>query len=51
MLNQQKKDQEEHIVFMQLAIELAKNAFEKDEVPVGAVIVEKKNIKCYSWIF
>ena len=42
MLNQQKKDQEEHIVFMQLAIELAKNAFEKDEVPVGAVIVERK---------
>ena len=42
MLHQQKKDQEEHILFMQLAIELAKNAFEKDEVPVGAVIVERK---------
>ena len=42
MLHQQKKDQEEHIVFMKLAIELAKNAFEKDEVPVGAVIVERK---------
>ncbi len=42
MLKQQKHDQEGHILFMQLALELARTAFEKDEVPVGAVIVERK---------
>ena len=42
MLKQQKHDQEGHILFMQLALDLARTAFEKDEVPVGAVIVERK---------
>ena len=30
-------------IFMGLALELAKSAYENDEVPVGAVIVQRRN--------
>tara|TARA_Y100000590_G_scaffold212348_1_gene240676 strand:+ start:8541 stop:9032 length:492 start_codon:yes stop_codon:yes gene_type:complete len=43
MLKHQEYHQEEDVLFMQLAIELAKSASDNDEVPVGAVIVERKS--------
>ncbi|MEC7833052.1 MAG: nucleoside deaminase [Pseudomonadota bacterium] len=42
MLKQQEYHQED-VLFMQLAIELAKSAADNGEVPVGAVIVERKS--------
>ncbi len=42
MLENQKDSQEEQMLFMKLSLELARAAFEKDEVPVGAVIIERK---------
>ena len=42
MLKQQ-EDHQEDVLFMQLAIELAKSAADNDEVPVGAVIIERKS--------
>jgi len=38
-----KNNSENSILFMGLTIELARTAFEKDEVPVGAVIVQRRN--------
>ena len=42
MLKQQEYHQED-VLFMQLAIELAKSAADNGEVPVGTVIVERKS--------
>ena len=42
MLNKQDLNQEEQILFMKLTLEFAQAAYKKDEVPVGAVIIERK---------
>ena len=37
-----KVNNEQEIMFMKLALELAQSAYDNDEVPVGAVIIEKR---------
>ena len=36
-------DSQTHSLFMGLAIELAQTAYDNDEVPVGAVIIQRRN--------
>ena len=36
-------DSKTHTLFMGLAIELAQTAYDNDEVPVGAVIIQRRN--------
>jgi len=48
LINMSNVDQDNNNLFMGLALELAYTAFDNDEVPVGAVIVQRRNSEILS---
>ena len=42
------KETQTHLLFMSLAVELARTAYSNDEVPVGAVIVLRRNSEVFA---